>query len=261
MRFAIYIPGNTLPDETKLADVGLSHLTANVAGIGTPRGPDGGPGIVFSWPQGARGPIAYLPDQQEWTPADAEDEKPAGRYWVGFFRGQPPTPNDLAWPTQFDGAMTKLGDGNQWNIPVAGKLPMKCERGPDGKWGFIVRQQFEWFWEESRRWRVQLGVMGLVGANNGMYSIDASCCEYLTRALGMNYMLTPEVVSRLGLFGSDTILDAMAAIQDVQSLVDEQSAQKKNRQHTDRYLIFLAWSKGLFPDHIVTWADLHWLGQ
>lgn len=224
-RFLIYIPGDDKANPAKLDAVGLSHLKPRANFLPASSGPDGKPGVVISWPTDPAGLMGYLPNDQEWTPADADGDRPAGRYWIGFVKGRPPRATELEWPVQVDGQLVKLGDGWSWRMPAAGKLPKNCRRGADGKWGFIVRDQFAQFWEESYRWYIALGEMVLTG--NGTYQVDASCCDYLTRALGMNYMLTPEVVSRLELFGTDTILDSLLATVDGQSVRDEEESQKK----------------------------------
>lgn len=224
MRFAIYIPGNTLADEQKLVAVGLPHLARGCAGIGTPVGPDGKTGVVFYWEQAGnpRSIIQYLPDSQEWIPAVASGELAAGRYWVGFTKGQMPTPQDLRIGA-FKGREIVLGDGHAWCIPAAGLLPQKCEATANG-WEFKIRDQFAAYWEESCTWYLNLITLGL--NEDGSSSIDATCCDYLMRALGMNYLLTPEVVSRLELFGTDTIGPALKATVDWIT-IREEAAQKK----------------------------------
>ena len=101
MRFLIYIPrveGDTTPNDEKLAKVGLSNMSQGCAAIPTPAGPDGKPGVVFSWPvpRDPRSTMGYLPNDQEWVPAEAVGELAAKRYWVGFVKGSLPTPGGQA---------------------------------------------------------------------------------------------------------------------------------------------------------------------
>ncbi len=140
-RFFIYIPGNDIADPKKLDGVGLSHLKPGANFITAPEGPDGARGVVISWPNTSRGPVAYLPAEQDWTECRG--------HWLGFTKGSPPTPRDLALPQQFEGISVPLGDGNSWLIPSAGKLPKKCERDDNGEWYFAVRDRFISYWNES----------------------------------------------------------------------------------------------------------------
>lgn len=225
MRFAIYIPGDGKIDEQKLRDVGLPLLAAGCSGIPTTSGPDGKPGVVFSWPTNdPRSTIAYLPDNQTWIPATVSDDRPANRYWVGFTNNAPPTPGDLAWGQQFSGSEVKLGDGNMWLIPEAGMLTKSCRLNDDGSWGYYVAQKFQAYWDESCQWFQLLTGAMLDGEDR--LSVPASCCDYLCRALSINYRLTPEVVSHLSLFNTNTIIPALSVT--VSGItINEELLQKK----------------------------------
>lgn len=208
MRFAIYIPGNGIVDEKKLRDVGLPLLASGVSGIPTPAGPDGKQGVVFSWPTSdPRSTIAYMPDLQTWIPATAAGTLATGRYWVGFTNGSPPTPSDLAWNQQHNGKRLVLGDGQSWLIPEAGNLPRDCKRSDDGKWTYEINEKFREYWEESCQWYLDL--IDCVVREDGLLEIAASCCDYLVKALSLNYRITPEVVSHLNLFNTLTIGPAL----------------------------------------------------
>lgn len=231
-RFFIYIPGDDRADPRKLDAVGLKHLKAGANFIPAPEGPDGKRGVVISWPHNSNGPVAFMSQQQEWFPSDADGTLAAGRYWIGFTKGALPTPVDLVRDAQFNGSLVTLGDGFQWRIPAAGMLPKKSQRDSSGTWSFVVRQQFAQYWQDSCEWRT---VLACIFANSGeaiaerMISVNANCCDYLTRALSINYLIVPEIVSRLELFGTDTILPALLATVDG-AVINEQEFQKKTEQ-------------------------------
>lgn len=227
MRFLIYIPsvpGVVTPNDEKLTAVGLPALAAGCASITTPQGPDGKSGVVFSWPTNdPRSTMGYLPDIQEWIPAEAVGDLPEKRYWVGFVKGFPPTPQDLAWPNQLDGELVTLGDGRAWKIPAAGMLP-KNSRYTAGTWGWAVQEEFEAYWEESCQWYMDLITKQL--SEDQTTTVGAECCDYLTRALSMNYRITPEVVSHLKLFSTRTIGPALIATISGITIAEEASQKK-----------------------------------
>ena len=232
MRFLIYIPGDDRTDTAKLAAVGLASLTDGCSMIGTPSGPDGKPGVVFSWPTSdPRSLMGYRAEIQEWIPAEAAGDYPEKRYWVGFVKGLPPTPQDLAKSLILEGdddsRGTLLGDGNMWVIPAAGMLPKRSRYTSKG-WGWEVIQQFEAYWNESCKWYLELSTKQM--DENRKMTVGADCCEYLTRALSLNYMLTPEVVSHLGLFNTLTIGPALKAT--IHGITIRQEADQKKTVDT-----------------------------
>ncbi len=227
MRFLIYIPsieGDVTPQDEKLTKVGLPALARGCATIATPQGPDGKPGVVFSWPTNdPRSVMGYLPALQEWIPAAAVGDLKESRYWVGFVKNLPPTPQDLAWPNQLEGDAIALGDGRTWTIPAAGMLPKSSRYTSEG-WGWSVLKEFEDYWNDSCQWYLELITKQI--SDDGQTTVAASCCDYLTRALSMNYMLTPEVVSHLGLFNTRTIGPALRATVHGITLRAEQDQKK-----------------------------------
>ena len=223
MRFLIYIPGDGTSDEQKLVSAGLPALASGCSAIATPAGPDGKPGVVFSWPTSdPRSTMGYLPVIQEWIPAEAVGDLPEKRYWVGFVKGALPTPHDLAHLNQLDGDQVTLGDGRAWKMPAAAMLP-KTSRYTSAGWGWKIQEGYEAYWDESCQWYLDLITKQM---DDGQTTVAANCCEYLTRALSMNYRLTPEVVSHLGLFNTRTIGPALLAT--VHGItIREEKAQKK----------------------------------
>lgn len=231
MRFAIYIPGDGRAAVDKLTEVGLGHLRGNAAGISTPVGPDNGPGVVFSWPTNdPRSVIAYLPDSQEWIPAVQSGDLPAGRYWVGFTKQSMPTPQDLAWANQFEGGGVVLGDRYEWMIPAAGMLPKDVVLQPDGRPVEEVQLQYRDFWEMSQPWFEWMASLDFDNPPTVDWCSEA--WALILRAIGMNYMITPEVVSHLRLINSSTRANVMVAIMGGMQITDEMAAQKKTEpQH------------------------------
>lgn len=212
MRFLIYIPGDGMANEHKLIDAGLPLLARGCAGIATSAGPDGKAGVVFSWPTAdPRTTMGYLPDIQEWIPAVPSGDLPAKRYWVGLVKDALPGPGDLAVAQQFEGDLVTLGDGQTWKMPAAAQLPKKCRLADNGSWMFFVQDEFVAYWDESCQWYADLATRTIAEVAAFAIEVDASCCEYLARALSLNYRLTPEVISHLELFDSLNIGRAIQA--------------------------------------------------
>lgn len=111
---------------------------------GVQGGPDGGSGVILAQePFTPAHRIRYLPEQQTWRklPRIEACETCEGREpcktrelcetcqpWVGMYRDDPPGPQDLARREMLDGYLLELGDGRQWQIPVAREV---CEK--DGR--------------------------------------------------------------------------------------------------------------------------------
>lgn len=230
-RFFIYIPGDDRSDPKKLDAVGLSHLKAGANFLPATKGPDGTRGVVLSWPNDPRGPVAFIPDMQNWIPAVPRNDLPAGRYWVGFWKSSKPTPSDLAWGKQFEGGAVTLGDGREWNIPAAGMLPTEYSLSPDtGLPVELIHEQFRDYWEESQKyfeWFVR-GIAELEENADPVLKCDASVWMFIEKALSLNYMLTPEVIDHLKLINSDTrgriVFAAMGGLQVSEDLVTQKKS-------------------------------------
>jgi len=230
MRFLIYIPsieGDITPKDEKLSKVGLSALSQGCATIATAAGPDGKPGVVFSWPdpRDPRSTQGYLPDIQEWIPAVERDGMAARRYWVGFNKLSPPTPAELQWSRQMEGGSVVMGDGKAWNIPAAGMLPKDYVLQENGMPVEVVQSRFTEFWERSQAW-----YDWMVGLDIDKPEIEwnVEVWRFIEDALSLNYMITPEVVSSLRLINSDSRGQAMLAAMGGMQIRDDQEAQKKS---------------------------------
>lgn len=228
MRFLIYIP--QARGASALTHAGLAHLRPDAAEIEADPGPDGNRGMVFSWPTNDVPPMGYIPEQQEWIPAMSTDALPSHRYWVGFTKGCPPQPYELAWPRRFRGSYVTLGDGNNWSIPAAGLLPQAMNMNTDHRPVWSVRKEFQEYFDESAQWFPKL-IEIAVNAEPGIeVEFDGTVFDYLARGLGMNYRLTPEVVSHLALFGTDNLIECLRASLDHLAISTEVESKKKDQQ-------------------------------
>lgn len=221
--YLIFIPGDDRADPSKLDAVGLSHLKANAFFHPIQQGPSGLRGVNVAW--NSLDQKHFDADKQTWIEAVPNGDLKAGRYWVGFWKDDPPTPTDLAWQgTRFEGSMITLGDGNQWLIPAAGLLPSTWKLNRDGEPELQVKELFTKFFERSKQWFVQFIEHD---ASDVSIRLNADVWEYLYEALSFNYRMTPEVVSELGLWNTSNIVEGLLKTVDGLHIRDEMGSQKK----------------------------------
>lgn len=196
MHFLVFIPGDDVSRETGLASVGLSTLQDDAQSSDTINGPDGKVGRLFGFSQST--PLVYRQNQQEWVPAYPLNGLDAGRYHVGFWKDKPPTPADLQRPFPITGRAVRFGDGNDWVVPSVVDLPYTLVRSTaDGRWLYRPLERFSSLLLASNVWRDRLS-----GECVGTPMLDSDLADLVELALSVNYRLTTEVVSRLGMFTS-----------------------------------------------------------
>lgn len=162
-------------------------------------------------------------------------------YWIGINPTQPPGPDDLQRPTVRRGTAVELGDGRHWIVPSAYWLP--ATNGVDlatKKFGRQFHPEFREYCEQAGRYAMEVfsraedikmlastygtpAALGHKAANVSIPLEDAwgHCC----RALDINYRLTPELATVLGLLNDASVIRVCAASFDF-PLIEE--ALKKN---------------------------------
>lgn len=218
MHFQIFIPGVCGSSPEHLVQVGLEALTTRAQFLDVVTGPDKQPGVLVGWIGGRTRSIGYHADRQTWVPAIAHNGLAPGRYWFGTWNEAPPTPEDLQREYPYPGATVKLGDGRNWLLPRAHELPSDMVRADDGTWRFEVQRRFYAFWLESLDWHRRLMELGSGGS---VRMVEVA--EFVERALGINYRMTPEVVNHLRLFtsrDSGTVAQALEALMQIVAPAD-----------------------------------------
>lgn len=203
--FQIYLPGCTDQNPQHLVDAGLGGLASGMDFMPEGVGPDGKGGSILAWRKPTDQRMGYKPQEQTWLPAVTCGDLISGRYWVGIWNDRPPTPADLLRPYAHKGTYVTLGDGKQWLIPEAEKLPADMIRADDGTWRFLVQRQYHDFYLESLRWR-----QWWAGSPTGFAYADVA--DFAELALGLNYRITTEVVSHLRLLTRDNVTLPMWAV-------------------------------------------------
>lgn len=199
--FLIYVPREHHPEssltEAILAAVGLADLApAETANIGGGLGPDGKGGTLIGWTKPGRIRFHIDPAEQTWFPAVKSGDLPPGRYWVGVWNDSPPTAADLLRPYPYRGKLVELA-GQNWTVPLPKNLPTDAILADDGTWRFELQRRFHAYGIEVDQW--------LERRENGTLA-DATFTEvfgFALRALSLNYRLTPELASRMVLFGGE----------------------------------------------------------
>lgn len=205
MHFQIYIPGaKDLAPE--LATVGLGDFVQGAEVLRCEGGPDAKGGAIFAWWGGVNArnrQIGYRPSEQTWR-------KSSDGYWVGSWNGAPSTPEELARPYQDPGKFLKLGDGNQWLIPQVERLDRNLVLADDGTWRYEAQRRHHKLWLDSVMWAQRF-----LPTQDGKSSVDLNMTElsdFVIGVLRMNYRVTREVVSDLGLFSIKSMAEAFSAI-------------------------------------------------
>lgn len=150
------------------------------------------------------GSAEYFPEAQRWARISGDDE--AG-VWLGVETGARLNPADLARETQRPGHRVTLGDGQEWEIPVARLaaggcgLPRRRVLREDGSRGWEVEAAYRELSEFGDRvWRILNG--------EAVQISDDEAEQMFGAALSVNYRLhAPEAVA-LGLV-TDTALRAV----------------------------------------------------
>ena len=225
MRFLLYVPGpakgKTPQDE--LTRVGLGEIAAQVDTGDTPTGPDGKGGLLFGWLDSIQNRFGFLPDQQTWIPSAASGDRATGAYWVGLWNEDAPTEEDLRRPDHRAGSWVTLGDGGKWLVPTLGTLDRHPRLQPDGSLQWCIDEAFNWLVTDLEK-REATGVTRTTQNGQEVRSFiydDEKDFWFLCRLLQINYRLTPEVVSHLGLLTRVTIRAMVATMMDMVLVEDD----------------------------------------
>lgn len=223
MHFQIFVPQGADQPQPSLHSLGLAHLEGNANAQDLQAGPDGKPGRLYSWTADT---LNYEPDRMEWIPAVPCGDLKAGRYLVGMYKGRPPAPEELSYKHSLTSYLFEMDDGSQWGVPVARDLPCTWRMGADGKVQRQVRDQYRKFWDWSGEWFDRFREK--VKSVTDLQPFWQEAWEYLSYALGMNYRLTPEVISHLGLINDEVVVGMIWATLDLKAILAEQEDQKKS---------------------------------
>ncbi len=240
-QFLYFIPDANAADDALLKRVGLEHL------LGAPRrqgridrGPGGGPGcLVTLGPKSGDGPdvgdgppsgLSWLPDAQEWP------ECPDAGFRIGFTKGLPPQPRDLARADLIDGHAVTLEDGNEWVVPIGrvfglgGARYRRLRIGPGGRvvGGAAIARLEAVERDAERFWRTVFPPEKKAPEDPAAAPVmtDEEQAEAAVRALAVNYRIGRyEAMNALGLLTEENVARVLLALIDGPRLTE---ALKKN---------------------------------
>lgn len=208
MHFQLFIPDRRGQDPQMLVDAGLADFVAGAEFMDA-RGPDDSHGTIIAWRRPGQVQMGYQPDRQTWLPAARRpaDGLDAGRYWIGFWNDSPPGPRELGRPYLQIGHRVTLGDGQEWQLPVAKELAADLILADDGSWRFEIQRKYHAFYLEFRRWEELF-----LTADPDQTFLFSDAADFILQALRINYRITAETVAHLRLFSTDTLRAAILAV-------------------------------------------------
>lgn len=228
MHYQIFIPKEGGADPRKLAKVGLGHLLGNnergpeMADV-LDHGPDGGPGLIFTWPGSLP---AYRPGELQWFPAkpDKAANLAAGRFWWGYNPAQPPTADELLRGVTLKGKPYSWR-GNIWLVPNVLLLPHRFELDDEGEEVRVV--------DDTHK---HIGERAVWAFNAIKTSIETETPKpekelrrYALEMLSLNYRLFRDLAHRMGILHDDSWYGFCLASLDLDTLlqVTQEVAKKK----------------------------------
>lgn len=227
--FLYFVPGVNSP--VKLADLpehGLVYaFERQCTSNGVTRGPDGGPGMILADDQRVA-KIGYHKADQTWR------RVPQTKAWVGYSTDAPPEPGILQRVSMLLGHRVTLGDGRDWQIPVARGL---TDEGDGLRWYQALPQATgvddetgEWvrggllpahkaLWDVALRYWESLA--GATPDDQGSRSFDfAKANDAALAALASNYVVGKAEVIALSLFTDQTVARILQSLVDWPTLVE-----------------------------------------
>lgn len=222
----IYVP-NGIQSPKLLESIGLEDLACEgEAGNITPileRGPDGNGGLLIELGR----PTGDWKSSR-WEPCcpDPIRKLPAARFMWGWQMNQQFVPEFFARPSQVNGRLRELGDGNRWLLPNMLMLPHRFtidlqtgeevrEVHPNSK---ALYDRLVWAFDVCK------------AAIEGTSAIpDKEAREFLIEAIGVNYRINRELAYRLRLLEEDNWFQHLAHVTDIDRLMRIQNEfQKKS---------------------------------
>jgi len=203
----LHIPdGSPTTLEATAKICGLSSLLTGHDVLPNMPGPHGGTGVQIGWPSPTQPRFHFEPEQQDWVPSVLKDEHGRPRYWVGFWKAQPPKENELRRHYTQSGPLVDFG-GQRWKLPTPTTIDARAVYADDGSMRWEVVRQFSWVCDEAEQLRQtyleEFGLRSIVFRNEPSAQIN-----WLLKLLQINYRMTPEVAVYLDLWvGKDKILD------------------------------------------------------
>lgn len=230
--YQLFIPKCRTISAESLKALGLSELIADgmPASAAVLDGPgDRCGGLICDWPTLSSLPkLKYDAKQQDWYPAPAQGDLPAGRYWVGVSKNDPVKPHDIARSKQYESEPAALADGNTWLLPVAAMLPRRWGLQENGTPGRNVAPEFADFCRQAED--IFAGIALTAEGDKSAVTVAAGW-SFACSALALNYRVNPFIVSLLGLIDDVSCWKLWGAVLGF-TQIKQVEDQKKTEQPT-----------------------------
>ncbi len=186
-----------------------------------PKGPEGRRGLLGFWLSAEMAGLAgFNAAQQRWLKVPGEQGPPL---WLGTWNDHPLRPRDIQRLKTFEPSLPAvLEDGNAWQIPVAKWLPHRWGQNDAGQFVRTPAAEFAEFCREA-----EVVYQYFVSRRDDAPMIIECQWSYVCRALALNYLLEPRIISALGLVGDRSGGRILAATVEM-TLIEAVEDEKKN---------------------------------
>lgn len=207
MHYLLFIPGATPQTLESIAKVaGLSDLIDGGQDVQrTENSPANQPGLMLGWLSPTNPHIHFDASRQQWVPSIAKDDAGHPRYWVGFWKDNPPTQSELRRHYTQQGELIKFG-ADRWILPTPDSVDSRAVYSDDGSMRWEVTRQFSWMCDEAKL--LKETYLEEFGIRRMVFNADPTAqVNWLLKLLRVNYRLLPEVAVHLDMWiGKDHLL-------------------------------------------------------
>lgn len=213
MHYVIYIPGQNAKSRDLLDTVGLTGLVRpdepepHFCEVPNGSGPDAKGGLIIlpyreldPGKAAQNPPLGYLPESQEWM------KHPAGKYWLGWDVDKPPQEIDLRRRKSINSRRARLGNEEHWLLPNCYSQHHRMKKTADG-WEKSSEYEYDDLHAKAAPIMVMLesAIMREAKEMAGEEHLpadtwdDATCLDFISDLLSINYRLNDFIAGELGL--------------------------------------------------------------
>ena len=205
---------------------------------------DGTQGAVFCLKGKCSGneKIGFYVDEQKWTNIPNEDGK-TSRLWIGYDINNKPIPKDFLKEDALEGHYLKLGDDNEWLIPIARRfnqgclLPKSTSMLVRGRVDVCIVDKYIEIQKiaEQAFLMLNLDYEKTIEKLDGVIDTDANFFESCVKVLSTNYNVDYRDVSILKLFNTDSTIEVLKMFVDwpyIEELLNSQKVEDEKKRET-----------------------------
>jgi hypothetical protein len=204
----VFVDNELLRGESKEAAfkrVGLEDHTAgcDALQVSPEQSPSGSAGILFAWRSKGDDQIIFNAEKQQWM-------KSADGYWVGVWKDNLPTEEQLRRPYMQKGVWVPFGTGEKWKLPTVATIDQELALKDDGKWEYKPLRELSWYSEEIEKRQSSFDYEETPegGLNVNLRYDPLEDIQLVIRALRINYRILPEVVAMTRLMTTRNVKEA-----------------------------------------------------